>query len=323
MESDCPRLQLERVERLLADAVEGLPAVLPRECRDFLQRGKRLRAQLLFASAPSNGVPSNLAMAVRAAAAIELVQAASLLHDDIVDDCAMRRGYPALHQALGARSAILNGALLVQLAFTLIAELPAAARARIADTAQEVTRGQFLEIMRAFDPTLLPADRLAISGQKTASVFALACELGALLLGGTAAYCTRKRRFGFAFGMLFQIADDLADLLATGEELGRPPGSDFAQGVISLPIAFALETRVKEEVAAMIDGVRLAEGRSLARFRTLLQLSGALQRTSKEAQRYAREAREQHDPDDSPAYSELTEALIDNTLRRILRYAVG
>ena len=105
------------------------------------------------------------------AAAIELVQAASLLHDDIVDDCAMRRGYPALHQALGARSAILNGALLVQLAFTLIAELPAAARARIADTAQEVTRGQFLEIMRAFDPTLLPADRLAISGQKTASVF--------------------------------------------------------------------------------------------------------------------------------------------------------
>ncbi len=323
MEADCHSIRLEHLERLLADPVEGLPAVLPRECRDFVQRGKRLRAHLLFASAPTNGAPSNPAMAVRAAAAIELVHAASLLHDDIVDDCTMRRGHPALHQAVGERTAILDGAVLVHLALTLISDLPAAARARIADTAQEVTRGQFLEIMRAFDRTLSPADRLTISGQKTASVFAVACELGAMLMGGTAAYCTRKRQFGFAFGMLFQIADDLADLLATGEELGRPPGSDFAQGVISLPVAFALESRVKEEVAAMIDGVRLAESLSLARFRTLLQLSGALHRTSEEAHRYARAAREQHDPDDSAAYSELTEALIDDTLGRILRYAVG
>jgi geranylgeranyl pyrophosphate synthase len=199
--------------------LEGDPS-LPDACRQFVRGGKRLRARLVLAcAAPSGKLDSEPLL--RAAAAIEFFHAASLIHDDIVDRSETRRGAPVMHRALGVRGASLGGWYLGQLAFALMAELPHTARQRFAEAGQAMSRGQLAEIVRAGDLSLLPEDRIEIMDQKTAAVFGLACELGGALSGADTVDCARLRHLGESFGMLFQIADDVDDLYASREELGR------------------------------------------------------------------------------------------------------
>jgi len=282
--------QLERVTRFLALALKNEP--LTDLCRQLALDGKRLRSRLLFASAASNPLFAAGRDPVRAAAAIELVHAASLLHDDVVDRCAVRRGKAALHRISGARLATLSGLHLVQLALAIVAELPAQARRRIAAVARRLSRGQFLEITRVYDFSLRSDERLGIMELKTASVFGLSCELGGVVTGDDPETCIRRRRAGEAFGMLFQIANDFDDIFATEQELGRPPGADLAGGVISLPITYGLETGARAALIALLGAMRNAgAAEHIEGCRQLLRASSALEQTFTLARSYAYAAR--------------------------------
>src|SRR5262249_33587066 len=129
-----------------ADA--ALDAVLAAEhvaepARAFVQGGKRLRARLLLASSAGHPLLVGGADIIQAAVVIELVHAGSLLHDDIVDRCDVRRGAAALHERIGVRSAAIQGTYLIQLALRIVADLPPAARRRIGVAARELSHGQF------------------------------------------------------------------------------------------------------------------------------------------------------------------------------------
>lgn len=299
------------------DAVVATDTVLPTACRSFVRGGKRLRARLVFACA-GHAPNSDHEPLIRAAAAIEFFHAASLVHDDIVDGAESRRHAKAVHRTLGVRGAALGGWYLGQIALTLIADLPPRARQRFADAGQATSRGQLTELTRAWDSTLLPEDRLAIMEQKTAAVFGVACELGGMLTGASDCDCERLRRLGEAFGMLFQIADDVDDLYGGENELGRAPGADLAAGVVSLLGTYALQTTARHEAAALLsNGSGGTNAGAVERCRTLMRTSGALAATAATADHYAQSARGHLAVLDSHDNSRWLASLVDATLGRV------
>jgi heptaprenyl diphosphate synthase len=289
----------------------------------LVKRGKRLRASLLFASM-SDCEAAGLRDALSGAAAVELVHAASLIHDDIVDGCAVRRGLPALHMAIGERGATLTGSYLVQHALTLIAGLRLPVRRRIGEVARRLSAGQLLEMLRAFETGMLLNERLSIMTDKTAAAFGLACELGGVLSGRSDESSLHLREFGAALGMVFQIADDVDDLFASSLDLGRSPGSDLGSGVITLPLVFALRTDARSEIVRLLDAAATIDVPDrVARCRSLIRATGSLARTYELALDFVERAEEHsaHLPP-SEGIRWMSDAL-GATIARIARHAEG
>jgi geranylgeranyl pyrophosphate synthase len=286
----------------------------------FVLEGKRLRSRLLFASAARDYFFAASPDMVRAAAAIELVHAASLLHDDVVDHCDLRRGKPVFHRIAGVRTATLSGLHLVHLALAIVATLSAHARRRVAAVARHLSRGQFLEILRAHDVTMRSDERIRIMKLKTASVFGLSCELGGAVSGEDPEVWIRRRRAGEAFGMLFQIADDLDDIFAAEQDLGRPGGADLLAGVMSLPITCALETDARPTLLALFADMRnSASPDHVPTCREILRSSGALDRTFTIALSRANAARGHLVVLPSSPGTEWMTSLVEDTLKRCQR----
>ena len=305
----------------LASFIDGLVATdpsLPSACRAFVRGGKRLRARLMFACGAAS---SNPEQSIQAAAAIEFFHAASLVHDDIVDSAESRRHAEAIHRTLGVRGAGLGGWYLGQIALTLIGQLPADARQLFAEAGQATSRGQLTELTRAWDVTLLPEERLAIMEQKTAAVFGVACELGGLLTGASEPDCARLRCLGEAFGMLFQIADDVDDLYGSYEELGRAPGADLAAGVISLLGTYGLQSYARCDVAPLLSALPCPADDTVADCRALMRSCGALDATLTAAQHYAESARGHLSVLRADGAAAWMASVVEATLARVERHA--
>ncbi len=223
----------------LADA-PGSDAVRP-----YFERGKMLRGLLVFAAAEAVG--GDAEAVVGAAEAIELLHGASLFHDDIIDQAAERRGLPALHSQLGAGPALVIGDDLLLRAFAALAtargrhvpERVLDAMEVLGELARECCRGQFDELRTC---RWTSAEQyLAIASKKTAAPFVAAGTLGAMLGGGSEIQVAHIADFARQMGIAFQIDDDLLDLLAEPDELGKPAGNSLAQGRPMLPLIFLWE----------------------------------------------------------------------------------
>jgi geranylgeranyl pyrophosphate synthase len=246
--------------------------------------GKRLRPILVLTACEACGGDPGTVLAP--AAAIELVHAYSLVHDDLpsMDDDDLRRGKPTVHRAFGEAAAILAGDCLVTLAFEVLATEPAgdSLASRRADAVAIVARraglagmvgGQIADLEgegRALDPAAVEW----IHRHKTGSLIAASAELGALYAGVPEAVRAALCRYGEAVGLAFQIMDDVLDLTSTAEALGKTPGKDRRAGKATHPSlggvdasrseAERLVERALAEIAALGPaGERLAE---IARF---------------------------------------------------------
>jgi heptaprenyl diphosphate synthase len=315
-------MRLSELERFIAEVLERSPHIV-RACRTLVERGKRLRACLLFASSHDRDFDRDRAgRIVRGAAVIELVHAASLMHDDIVDGCEVRRGLPVLHRSIGERGASLSGFYVVQHALALIADLPADARRKIGDVGRQLSRGQLTETLRAFDTSMLPDERLAIMIDKTAAVFGLACELGGLLSGQDPECSVQLREFGTALGMLFQVADDVDDIFASARDLGRPAGSDLGNGVVTLPVIFVMQTCARNDIVRLVDPSTTIDSHDrLSRCQMIIHASGALEQTHEIALGYAKNAQDYLQRVPASETTQWMDSLVNATLARVTRYA--
>jgi heptaprenyl diphosphate synthase len=199
--------------------------------------GKRLRSQLV-AHCASLGDP-DVERAVRAGALVELLQVASLLHDDIVDQAETRRFAPAAHVTHGVEATVLGGVACFALAGLEAAELGAVTNRVTSRAVADLARGEMLDVERAFDIELSAADYLVVVEGKTAPLFRLSCELGAVQGG-----CDRRVRdavaaFGADLGLAFQVLDDCLDIEDAGT--GKPGGRDLALGLFGAPVLCALQ----------------------------------------------------------------------------------
>jgi geranylgeranyl pyrophosphate synthase len=202
--------------------------------------GKRLRPLLVCLA---SGVPVNFSPAlVRAACAVELIHAATLVHDDVLDASDLRRGRPTVYARGGRLAATATGDLLFSRAFWELAGGGEAEPVRIlAEASRSLAAGELLQRSDAFN-LQVPVDRyLERCRLKTAELFRAACQLGALAGGASREQVDALGRFGELIGLAFQLFDDVLDVTGPPERTGKPRGEDLLDGTVTLPLILALK----------------------------------------------------------------------------------
>lgn len=249
------RASFEAFEGWLERAVDGLEAVAPtralvREHFAFhdpsAKRGKRLRPRILVAVTESEGRPGEAAFG--AAAAVELLHNFSLIHDDIEDRDDFRHGRPTLWVRHGIPAALTAGDALCALSYTALlagpvdldAERILAMSTCLHRTHYALCRGQGDDIGFETSASVTFDDYLAMIDGKTAALFAASCELGALVAGAGEARAEAYARMGRAYGLAFQVRDDVLGTWGTPAETGKPAGADIRRRKWSFPVAWAM-----------------------------------------------------------------------------------
>ncbi len=204
--------------------------------------GKRVRPGFAMAAAAAldpSGAPAPIEV-IRGGCAVELVHIGSLYHDDVMDDATTRRSVKSVNAEWGNLRAILAGDYLLGRASELAADLGTEVAGLLATTITQLCEGQILELESAYDPnrTVERYER-SITG-KTASLLATACRIGALVGEVPRPVVESLTEFGMAYGMAFQVVDDILDIVATDEQLGKPAGNDLIEGIYTLPVIHAL-----------------------------------------------------------------------------------
>lgn len=232
--------RLGEVEDRLREAVAGHGDLLGAAAAATLAAGgKRLRPMLvLLCAGEAGGEPS-----VRAATAIELVHMATLVHDDVLDEAPLRRGYPTVAASSGRDRAVATGDLLFSRAFALLADAgDGRAVALLAEASVALAQGELAQRQDAFDLEISEQRYLDRCRLKTAKLFECAC-----LLGHDDAHL---RGFGADVGLAFQLLDDVLDVAGPPERTGKARGTDLLDGTITLPLI---------EAAAADPGIREVE----------------------------------------------------------------
>jgi geranylgeranyl pyrophosphate synthase len=259
---------MRRVERLLDGVAAGAPGRLGSPARTTLQAGgKRLRPLLVVLCCRKGRPLSHQAM--RAAAAVELLHVATLVHDDVLDRAQLRRGRPTVVNEYGAAMATSVGNYLFAASFAeIVATGDGAAVARLSDAAADLSRGELLQMNEAHKASISAADYLRRCELKTAGLFGVSCALGAMLSGLPEGTVSVLESFGRQLGLAFQVFDDILDLSGDAQRTGKQPGTDIRDGTVTLPLVYAaeerpdlvplLERRDKDDriVASILDGVR-------------------------------------------------------------------
>ncbi|HEX2396688.1 MAG TPA: polyprenyl synthetase family protein [Solirubrobacteraceae bacterium] len=243
------RALMTSLEQRLAELAADHGEVLARHGGDTIAAGgKRLRPLVVFVAA--GGIPGDGGRAlVRAAAAVELVHSATLVHDDILDAADLRRGRPTVVASAGRAMATATGDLLFSRAFAELARNERRDEVRalsVASTA--LARGELLQRAEAFDVGVTLERYLRRCELKTAALFQAACELGALEGGADETRVGELAAFGRRIGLAFQLLDDVLDVSGPPGRTGKRRGADLLDGTVTLPLILARER--SDDVAA-------------------------------------------------------------------------
>jgi geranylgeranyl pyrophosphate synthase len=274
---------LARVEDELAQVGCDAGPVLHDAIHHHLRTGgKRVRPRmaLLAGRLIQGAVPEGL---VQLSAVAELVHAASLVHDDTLDEASTRRGVPTVASRWGSQVAVLVGDYLFAQAAIITAGLGSVRlMSLLASTIQALVQGELRQMSAAYRIDASAANYEERIGAKSASLFVLAAEGGAICAGASEQEAAALRSYAYDLGLAFQIADDVLDYTASDEDLGKPAGSDLANGVVTLPALIYLqalpldapERRLVEEgddTAPLVTAIRASDApaRALARARHL------------------------------------------------------
>ncbi|MEZ4387672.1 MAG: polyprenyl synthetase family protein [Candidatus Krumholzibacteriia bacterium] len=258
-------------------------------------RGKFFRPTLLLLSALEDGqVPE---AAVEAAAAVELVHTATLLHDDFIDDAETRRGQPAVNKKYGPATALIMGDLLYTRALQHLARLDLVRPYQLmTDAAVHMCEAEMLQVQTRYSLDVDEDTYLRIIYQKTASLIECACRIGASFLRAGEELDDVFRRFGRQTGLVFQITDDIFDYLGDPRRLGKPTGCDWTEGRITLPLIAAWR---EADAAARRDLAALAASRDPAvreaawpRVQAFVQDHGGVEYAYERARVFGDEAKE-------------------------------
>ncbi|HEX2070494.1 MAG TPA: polyprenyl synthetase family protein [Thermoleophilaceae bacterium] len=202
--------------------------------------GKRLRATLVISAALAVHARSVNERVIDAAVAVELLHLASLYHDDVLDDARQRRDRPTANALWGPHAAILTGDVLLAQAYRIAAELGTDELRRLSQTVTDLCAGQIAETATQFDAARDVSQYDASVRGKTAALVATCCWLGATAAGAPKRTAQTLSCFGLELGMAFQVIDDILDLYATADMVGKPVGGDVRTGVLTLPVLLAL-----------------------------------------------------------------------------------
>ncbi len=254
--------------------------------------GKRLRPAILLLSAKFHRYDLDALLPM--AAAIELLHTATLVHDDTIDQALIRRGLPTLNSLIDEGTTVLVGDYLFARS-AVLSTLPGVSRATriFAESLVTICEGELEQKFSTHHLTYSIERYYKRIYCKTAALFAAAGEIGAVLSTAPEDDVQRLRHYGRQVGMAFQIVDDILDVQATTEELGKPVGGDLRQGTVTLPIMFYLEAADAEgqdTVRRVIEGQDRSD-ELVSRAVELIRSSGAVERAHQVAQTFVNEAK--------------------------------
>lgn len=250
---------LQQVDRAILERINSRSAVISVAGQYLLSSGgKRLRAALVLLASQLGTY--NFATAIHAATTVELIHAASLVHDDLVDEAERRRGTVTVHTRWDNNVALMVGDYLFALAAGEMARSP---DSRIigyfSQAVMTICEGELAPVMTATPLEIALEQYYYKIGSKTASLFAAACRSGMASGGGSAEQIETLGEFGYDLGLAFQIVDDVLDFTGDEQALGKPAGSDLRQGTITLPLIYAVAAGGGDRLAAAVDATDEAE----------------------------------------------------------------
>jgi heptaprenyl diphosphate synthase len=233
---------IERIEAALVQSVQTADPYLNEIASHLISAGgKLLRPMLALAAAQVADGPAS-DDAVQGGIACELVQTGSLYHDDVMDEAPTRRGVETVNAKWGNLQAILAGDFLLARASEIAASLGTEVAALLARTIGRLCEGQIEELRHTYNAARPESSYVASIAGKTGSLFSTSARIGAIVAGLDRPTIEVLTTYGEAFGMVFQIVDDLLDITATDGQLGKPAGHDMVEGVYTLPVLRTLQS---------------------------------------------------------------------------------
>lgn len=240
-------------DRLVQIARHDIPLLSKMLEYAVLTRGKRIRPALTLLSGKFYNYDLNVLIPM--AAAVELLHIGTLVHDDIIDNSAMRHGKPAVFRKWGTNSALLLGDYLFSRAGSLAAttENMRVIR-RFSETLMTISGGELREGNIHFKPDTARENYYKWIGDKTACLFVMAAECGSVLSGCPEDQVAALKDYALNFGLAFQIIDDILDIIGDEAALGKPIGSDLNDGAITLPTILYVEKKPHDRLIHKIIG---------------------------------------------------------------------
>ena len=279
-------------ERIRLQARAFDPAVEGYVAYAIESNGKRLRPALalLAGGATGNICSSHFDLAV----IVELIHAATLVHDDILDGADKRRGQPTANAKWGNAICVLLGDCLFAHALKLSTNFPnGEVSRRIAHAASDVCSGEIIQTQRRFDLKLSVPDYYKIIEMKTAALFAAACELGAFINEAAPEVISALRTFGLRLGTAYQIYDDVLDLAGDESQAGKTLGSDLRKGKLTLPILHLLQNSDSAERHRLSEIILSGEESDVMALADKAIAAGAVKSAINTGRKMLRESREQ------------------------------
>jgi len=282
---------MRRVDAVIRERLTSRVALIDQIANYIVTAGgKRIRPRLvlLFSEALGFDGPERFELA----AIVEFIHTATLLHDDVVDESALRRGRATANAMFGNAASVLVGDFLYSRAFQMMV---AVNRMRVldvlADATNVIAEGEVLQLMHMHDADLAVDDYLRVIRFKTAKLFEASARLGAVLGGAGPELEESCADFGRSLGTAFQLIDDLLDYEGNSNELGKNIGDDLREGKPTLPLLVAMQRAAEPERALIRHAIEHGEVNKLPQMIELVRRTGALDATREAAQREADQAR--------------------------------
>lgn len=285
--------ELDQVEqRLSAESVASVDAVTA--IGQYLQSsgGKRLRPALLLLSAKLTGHCGPAA--IQLGAVVELIHAATLVHDDVIDAAQTRRGRPSSNVKWGNHTCVLAGDWLYMQSFHIaLRERNFQVLDLLIGLTQMMVEGELLQLERIGRIDVTEADCMELEDRKTACLFSVCARLGVIAANGDNRTQERLGEYAWNLGMAFQLVDDVLDFTAREKILGKPVGGDLREGKVTLPLVYALEqaSSAERRLVETILERRNYDEVPFARILALLEKYNAIERVKDRAQAFTDKAR--------------------------------
>jgi len=281
------RDDMQAVDRLISASLKSDVALVSQVSKYIVMSGgKRLRPVIVLLASRALGYEGD--QHIRAAAIVEFIHTATLLHDDVVDSSARRRGKDSANMVFGNQASVLVGDFLYSRAFQMMVDIQSMRVMQIlADATNTIAAGEVMQLMSVHDPDTTEESYRQVIYRKTARLFEAGAQIAAVLAERDQADENAMILYGQHLGTAFQLVDDALDFNASADELGKNLGDDLAEGKATLPLIYAMQEGTADEKALIRKAILDGGLDQLENIQAIIKSTGALQYTAARAQEAA------------------------------------
>lgn len=294
-------IDFESIKRLTADEAKSVDSLIINQLSSDVMLinqmghyivnngGKRLRPMLLLLAAKALGQINHNHLVL--AAVIEFIHTATLLHDDVVDESALRRGQQSANAVWGNAASVLVGDYLYSSAFEMMVRTNIMRVMEIlSKTTTAIAEGEVLQLLNCNNPETTEEKYLEVISRKTAILFSAATRLAAVVSNTNSEVEEKLSQYGQHLGIAFQLIDDALDYKATKEELGKNLGDDLAEGKPTLPLIYAIKNSNQADANVIIDAIKNGNRDAFNEVYAIVKSSKAIEYTEHRANEEAQKA---------------------------------